>query len=129
MHKLSLTHTYTRARDTTILVLFQVRVRLIKLFAPSSPHFLSTITSALSPYLVHPADLIELVSPWKERVQAGDFEEHAARSPLVHLRSVVAVREETLRGSVPSRRDILCVRLTIKKQSITALERGVKAYM
>lgn len=65
---------------------------------------------------MHPADLIQFVGPRKERVQASDFEENAARPPLIHLRAIVAVRQETLRGPVPSRRDILCVGLTIKKQ-------------
>lgn len=63
---------------------------------------------------MHPADLIQLVGPWKERVQAGDLEENAARAPLVHFWAVVAVRQEALRGPVPSRGDVLCVRLTIE---------------
>lgn len=66
-------------------------------------------------HLVDPADLIELVGAGKQRVQAGDLEEHAAGSPLVHFWSVVAVRQEALRCSVPSRRDVLCVGLVFTR--------------
>lgn len=39
-----------------------------------------------------------------------DLEEDAAGAPHVHLKAVVAVGEEALRGSVPAGRDVLRVR-------------------
>lgn len=67
----------------------------------------------LAPHLVNPTDLVQLVGPRKEGVQAGYLEEHAARPPLVHLWAVVTIREEAFRSSIPPGRDVLRVRLIL----------------
>ena len=55
-------------------------------------------------------DLVKLVSSREEGEERKDFKENAAHSPNVHFVAVVAVSQKTLRGSIPSSRDILSKR-------------------
>ena len=48
-------------------------------------------------------NLVELIISGEERDEGQDLEEDTADSPKIHFISVVAVSEETLRCSVPSR--------------------------
>lgn len=61
---------------------------------------------------MYSANLVQLVCPGEQRVEAGDLEEHATSTPLVHFRAVVTVRQQALWRAVPPRRDILRIRLT-----------------
>ena len=47
-------------------------------------------------------NLIELIVTREEREEREHFEKNASNSPVVHLVIVVAIREETLRRSIPS---------------------------
>ncbi len=59
--------------------------------------------------LVDAVDLVQFVCSGEERVEGRDFEKDAAGTPKVHLRSVVAVREQALGGAVPASRNVLRV--------------------
>lgn len=65
-------------------------------------------------------DLIELIIAWKEWIERDDFKKDATHSPQVHLVAVVAVCQQALRRSVPSRTDVLSVRLLAINASTTA---------
>mmetsp|Transcript_10 Transcript_10/g.40 ORF Transcript_10/g.40 Transcript_10/m.40 type:complete len:325 (+) Transcript_10:328-1302(+) len=74
-------------------------------------HLLEQLRRRRADDAVNLLDLIELVRPGEQREQRHDLEEHAPDAPHVHLVVVVPVREQTLRGSVPPRGDVLRVRL------------------
>ena len=58
--------------------------------------------------LVH---LVKLIVSWEQGEQRNNLEHDAAHAPQIHLVSIVTVRQQTLGRTVPSGRDILCVRL------------------
>lgn len=52
---------------------------------------------------------MEILRPFNKNLP-HDLKEDTTGAPHVHLKAVVAVSEEALRGSVPACGDILCVR-------------------
>ena len=71
--------------------------------------------------VVYFMNLIELVLAWEQWEETQDFEENAAHSPDVHFVVVVALGEETLRGSVPSGGDILGMPLPLHSFATTKI--------
>ena len=53
-------------------------------------------------------NLVQLIGSWKQRRKSENFKEYTTDTPVVHLMIVVAISQEALRWSVPSRGDILC---------------------
>ena len=56
-------------------------------------------------------NLVDFVIAWEEGEERDHFKEHASHPPQIHLVPVVSVRQQALGGSVPTRGDVLCVRL------------------
>ena len=64
--------------------------------------------------------LVEFIGARKEREERDDFKEDTSHTPQVHLVAVVAVCQQALRRPVPSRTDVLSVRLLAINASTTA---------
>ena len=58
--------------------------------------------------LVH---LVDLIVAGEQREERDDFKKNAANAPQVHLVTVIAVREKALGCTIPTSRNVLCVRL------------------
>lgn len=56
--------------------------------------------------LVH---LVDFIVAGEQREERDDFEEDAANAPQVHLVTVIAVREEALGRTIPTRRNVFRV--------------------
>ena len=56
-------------------------------------------------------DLVQLIRAREQRSQGHDLKHDTAHTPHVHLVSVVAISEQTLRSSVPPGGYVLCVGL------------------
>lgn len=65
-------------------------------------------------------NLVELVIAREQRAERQNFVHHAADAPDVHLVAVVTVCQQTLRSSVPARRDVLGQGLILIEASATA---------
>ena len=59
-------------------------------------------------YLVH---LVELVITGEEWEKRDDFEHNTTDTPQVHLVTVVSIGQETFGCTIPTRGDVLCIRL------------------
>ena len=64
--------------------------------------------------------LIELIIAWKKRIKRDNFKKDAAHPPQVHLVAVVAICQQAFWRPIPSRTDVLSVRLLAINASTTA---------
>lgn len=65
-------------------------------------------------------DLVQLIVAREEWEQRQNFKENTTHTPNVHLVTVVAVRHQALRRSVPASRDVLSQRGFIVKTTTTS---------
>lgn len=55
-------------------------------------------------------NLIDLTFPRKERILGKELKKHTPDTPNIHLFRVVAISHQTLRRTIPPRRNVLSVR-------------------